>query len=254
MVTAIVKPRLRYQSLPSGGAPALLTMTDLPNRADTAEATDRFTVSNLNRVRRHHERGHYDRATVFEILDRGLVAHVGFVDGGRPIVIPMTYGRDDDRVYLHGARRSRITTAPAGEPVCLSVTLVDGLVVARSAYDSSMNYRAVVIHGRAVELQDEQERLHALRCITEHNLPGRWAEVRHPTPQELKATVVLSVEIETASAKVREGGVIHGDTPGEERTWAGIVPVTTAIGAPVTDAAVPADVSVPESVRRVCAA
>ena len=218
------------------------------------EPTDQFVVSNLNRVRRHHERGHYDHATVFAILDRGLVAHVGFVDGGRPIVIPMTYGRDGDRVFLHGARKSRITTAPAGEPVCISVTLVDGFVVARSAYDSSMNYRAVVIHGRAVELQDEAERLHALRCITEHNLPGRWAELRAPTQQELKATVVLAVEIETASAKVREGGVIHGDSPGEEGTWAGVIPVTTAVGPPATDPAVPPGVPVPESVRRVCAA
>ena len=219
-----------------------------------SEPTDRFTVTNLNRVRRHHERGHYDHATVFAVLDRGLVAHVGFVDDGRPIVIPMTYGRDGDRLFLHGARKSRITTAPAGEPVCISVTLVDGLVVARSAYDSSMNYRAVVIHGRAVEVRDEAERLHALRCITEHNLAGRWAELRQPTEQELKATVVLAVDIEAASAKIRDGGVIHGDTPGEEGTWAGIIPVSTVIGAPVTDAAVPAGVPVPESVRRLCSA
>ena len=221
---------------------------------DISDRTDRFTVTTVNRVRRHHERGHYDRATVFGILDRGLVAHVGFVHDGRPLVIPMTYGRDGDRVFLHGARKSRITTATAGEPVCISVTLVDGLVVARSTYDSSMNYRAVVIHGRAVEVEDEAERLKALECITEHNLPGRWSEVRHPTSQELKATVVLAVEIETASAKVRDGGVVHGDAEGEEGTWAGIVPIATVVGAPTTDPAVPADVPIPASVRRICAA
>ena|SRR5688572_14114298 len=218
-----------------------------------SDQTDRFVITNLNRVRRHHERGHYDRATVFAILDRGLVAHVGFVDHGRPIVIPMAYGRDGDRVFLHGARKSRITTAPAGEPVCITVTQLDGFVVARSAYDSSMNYRAVVVHGRAFELEDDAERLHALRCITEHQLPGRWAEVRPPTSQELKATVVLAVEIETASAKIREGGVIHGQATGEDGTWAGIVPVATVIGAPVTDGEVAADVPVPPSVRRLCA-
>jgi nitroimidazol reductase NimA-like FMN-containing flavoprotein (pyridoxamine 5'-phosphate oxidase superfamily) len=234
-----------------GHDPRATTTMTMSQRA--SDSTDQFVVNSLNRVRRHHERGHYDHATVFEILDRGLVAHVGFVQDGRPIVIPMTYGRDGDRVFLHGARKSRITTAPAGEPVCVSVTLVDGLVVARSAYDSSMNYRAVVIHGRAVEIDDEAERLHALRCITEHNLPGRWEEVRQSTAQELKATVVLAVEIETASAKVRSGGVIHGDTPGEERTWAGIVPFATTVGTPITDDAVPADVPIPESVRRISA-
>jgi hypothetical protein len=116
-----------------------------------------------------------------------------------------------------------------------------------------MNYRAVVIHGRVVELSDEAERLHALRCITEHQLPGRWSEVRRPTDQELKATAVLAVDIETASAKVRDGGVIHGDAPGEDGTWAGIVPVSTVVGAPIADA-VAADVPVPDSVRRFCAA
>jgi len=211
--------------------------------------SDQFVITNVNRVRRHHERAHYDRATVFAILDRGMVAHVGFNADGRPMVIPMAYGRDGDRLFLHGARKSRIATAPLDDAVCVAVTLVDGFVVARSAFDSSMNYRAVVIHGRAVELSDEAERLHALQCITEHRLPGRWSEVRRPTDQELKATAVLAVDIETASAKVRDGGVIHGDTPGEDGAWAGIVPVSTVVGAPVADA-VAADVPVPESVLR----
>ena len=216
-----------------------------------ADPTDRFIITNINRVRRHTERAHYDRASVFGILDRATVAHVAFVMDGRPVVIPMAYGRDGERIYLHGARKSRITTAPAGEPVCISVTLVDGFVIARSAFDSSMNYRAVVIHGRATEVEDEAERLRALECITEQLVPGRWSELRGPTAQELKATAVLAVEIETASAKVREGGVI--DSPeNDQRVWAGVVPVVSVIGGPLTDASVPVDVPVPASVRRMC--
>jgi uncharacterized protein len=223
-------------------------MTDSHSIADP---TDRFVITNINRVRRHTERAHYDRASVFGILDRATVAHVAFVMDGRPMVIPMAYGRDGERIYLHGARKSRITTAPANEPVCISVTLVDGFVVARSAFDSSMNYRAVVIHGRATEVEDEAERLRALECITEQLVPGRWSELRGPTAQELKATAVLAVEIETASAKVREGGVI--DSPeNDQRVWAGVVPVVSVVGGPLTDASVPQDVPVPASVRRMC--
>ncbi|HEX6049704.1 MAG TPA: pyridoxamine 5'-phosphate oxidase family protein [Gemmatimonadaceae bacterium] len=215
-----------------------------------ADATNRFGVSNLNRVRRHPERAHYDRATVYDILDRGLVAHVAFVDHGRPIVIPMTYGRDRDRMYLHGARRGRVSTATNGEPVSIGVTLVDGLVIARSLFDSSMNYRAVVIHGHAVDLEDRAERLHALRCISEHVLPGRWDEVREPSEQELKGTVVLAVEIEAASAKVRAHGVVQGKVPGDERMWAGVIPISSTVGSPVPDPETPADVPVPPSVAR----
>jgi nitroimidazol reductase NimA-like FMN-containing flavoprotein (pyridoxamine 5'-phosphate oxidase superfamily) len=219
-----------------------------------SETNDRFAVTNLNRVRRHHERAHYDRASVYAILDRGLVAHVAFVDGGCPIVIPMAYGRDGDRLFLHGARKGRFSTATAGEPVSIAVTLVDGLVVARTAFDSSMNYRAVVVHGRAVELENDAERLHGLRCVTEHALPGRWDEIRPPTEQELKATVVLAVEIEAAAAKVRDGGVVHGTTAEDERAWAGVVPIFSTVGPPVPDSTVPTDLSVPASVARLSGA
>ena len=218
------------------------------------EMTDQFTITNLNGVRRQHERAHYDRARVYAILDSGLVAHVAFVDDGRPIVLPMAYGRDGDRLFLHGARKGRFSTATSGEPVSIAVTLVDGLVVARTAFDSSMNYRAVVIHGRAIELGDEAERLHGLRCITEHALPGRWDEIRPPTEQELKATVVLGVEIEAASAKVRDGGVVHGKTAEDEHAWAGVVPIFSTVGIPVPDSHVPTDLSVPVSVARLSGA
>ena len=209
-----------------------------------------FDVTAINRVRQVRERGHYDRETVFAILDAGLVAHVAFVDQGRPVVIPMAYGRDGDRIFLHGARKSRIATATAGAPVSIGVTLVDGIVVARSMFESSMNYRAVVIHGHAVELEGEDERLHAMRCITAQTLPGRWDEVRAPYEKELKATAILEVTIEAASAKVRQGPAVDDYAEiYDERVWVGVVPVLTTFGAPVANSTVPGDVPIPASLR-----
>ena len=208
-----------------------------------------YEITELNRVRQARHRASYDRAAVWAVLDGGLVAHVAFVDDGRPIVIPMIYGRDGDRLFLHGARKSRIATATDGQPVSVGVTLVDGIVVARSMFESTMNYRAVVVHGTATEVDDDVERLHAMWCISEHSMPGRWAEVRAPYEKELKATVILEVAIETASAKVRSG------PPGEEyeisndRLWVGVVPVHTTLGHPVASAVVPHDVGLPASVR-----
>jgi uncharacterized protein len=212
-------------------------------------ASDQFDITDVNRVRRYHDRGHYDRETVFRILDQGLVAHVAFVDDGRPVVIPMAYGRDGDRLFLHSARKGRISTATDGDPVSIGVTLVDGIVVARSLFDSSMNYRAVVIHGRATIVNDEAERLHALRCIVEHMVPGRWAETRVPSDQHLKGTVVLEVEIETASAKIRDGGVREDYDEADADVWCGVVPIITAAGAPETAGDVPSSVPVPASIR-----
>ena len=209
-----------------------------------------FAVTALNRVRRYGQRGHYDRATVFGILDQGLVAHVGFVHHGRPIVIPMAYGHDGDRLFLHGARTSRIGVVTAGEPVSVGVTLVDGIVVARSLFDSSMNYRAVVIHGHVAVVGDGPDHLHALRCIVEHHTPGRWEELPPPTEQQLKATAVLAVTIESASAKVRTGCAADQDGADAAGVWSGVVPVTVALGTPVTDAHVSGIVPVPASVQR----
>jgi len=162
----------------------------------------------------------------------------------------MAYGRDGARVFLHGARKGRIATATAGEPVSIGVTLVDGIVIARTLFDSSMNYRAVVIHGYALEIIDETRRLHALRCIVEHNMPGRWDEVRPPSAQELKATTLLEVEIETASAKIREGDDAEPIEPGAETVWCGVVPLETTFGDPVADGRLPREVPVPTSVHR----
>jgi len=215
-----------------------------------ADGHSGFAVTKLNRVRRYGQRGHYDRATVFAILDRGLVAHVAFVHDGRPVVIPMAYGHDGERIFLHGARTSRIGVTTPGEPVSVGVTLVDGIVVARSLYDSSMNYRAVVIHGRAGVVDGGAERLRALRCIVEHHTPGRWAELPPPTDQQLRATVVLAVDIESASAKVRDGGAAERDDATASAVWSGVVPVVTTLGTPVADPHVPGTVSIPVSVQR----
>lgn len=223
------------------------------NLVPNSEATDSpnpFERGPLNSVRAMRERGQYDAATVFAILDQAIVAHVGFLDAGRPVVIPMLFGRDGDRLFLHGARKGRITSTAAGAPVCITVTLVDGIVVARSMFDASMNYRSVVIHGSARELDLDAERLHALRCISDQVLPGRWSEVRAPYDRELKGTSVLEVMIEAASAKIRHGPSNDEPGPGDERVWAGVVPIRTVVDEPVPDASVPRDVRLPSSLQR----
>jgi nitroimidazol reductase NimA-like FMN-containing flavoprotein (pyridoxamine 5'-phosphate oxidase superfamily) len=196
------------------------------------------------------ERGQYDAATIFAILDEAVVAHVGFVDDGRPIVIPMLFGRDGDRLFLHGARKGRITSAANDAAVCITVTLVDGIVVARSMFDASMNYRSVVIHGHAREV-DEADRLHALHCISEHVLPGRWDEVRAPYDKEVKGTSVLEVTIDAASAKIRQGPSNDDPAPGDEQVWAGVVPIRMVMDAPIPDETLPPDVQLPDSLRRI---
>ena len=219
----------------------------------TSEPTDPasfFVPGPLNTVRAMRERGQYDAPTIFRILDQAIVAHVGFIDAGRPVVIPMLFGRDGDRLFLHGARKGRIISTAAGSAVCSAVTHVDGIVVARSMFDASMNYRSVVIHGIARELDAPDERLAALRHISEHVLPGRWDEVRAAHDKELKGTSVLEVTIDAASAKIRQGPSNDDRVPGDEHVWAGVVPIRTVMDEPIPDAAVPADVVLPESLRR----
>jgi len=187
-------------------------------------------------IARQRRRARYDEATVHAILDQGLVAHVGFVAAGRPMVMPMAYGRDGSTLYIHGASTTRIIKGvDVGCPVCLTVTLVDGIVAARSAFHHSMNYRSVVVHGGARHVTDAGEHEHALRTITEHLLPGRWTEVRPMLAKERKATGVLALPIEAASAKVRDGGPIDEDDDYDLPIWGGVVPVTTALGQAIDD-------------------
>lgn len=217
------------------------------------EVKDQFDVSEVNRVRRIADRGHYDKATVFGIVDKALIAHVGFVEDGRAVVIPMTCAREGDSLLIHGARKSRIMDSVEGFPVCATVTHVDAFVFARSIFHSSMNYRSAVIHGTALPVNDPEEKLAALQAMSEHLMPGRWAEVRAPLDKELKATQVMRIHINFASAKIRNVGVLDDKddyTPLQwDETWAGLLPLNTTVGQPMADEAVARSVAVPASVR-----
>ena len=190
------------------------------------------------RVRRLPERGRYDSEAIDAVLDAGLVAHLGFVIDGQPYVIPTLHARIDDQVYVHGSAASRALRALSGRtPVCLTVTLLDGIVLARSVFEHSMNYRSVVVLGAATLVDEPDEKLAALEAFTEKLLPGRWAEARQPTRKELKATSVLRLPLDEASAKIRDGGPEDGDTPDAELdVWAGHVPLVVQALEPVPDA------------------
>ncbi len=181
------------------------------------------------RVRRKPERGRYDRETIHAILDEGLVCHVGFAVDGQPYVIPTTYGRIDDQLYVHGSAASRMLgTLAGGVPVCVTVTLLDGLVLARSARRHSMNYRSVVVLGTAAEVVDRQERCAALEAIVDHAVPGRWREVRPPSERELRETAVLRLPLTEVSAKIRSGPPLDVDDDLARSCWAGEVPLRLA--------------------------
>jgi nitroimidazol reductase NimA-like FMN-containing flavoprotein (pyridoxamine 5'-phosphate oxidase superfamily) len=196
--------------------------------------------SEASRVRRVPQRAAYDDATIHAILDAAVIGHVGFVAAGRPVVIPMLYGREGDAVYLHGSVASRLLRSLAGGiEMCLTVTLVDGLVLARSAFHHSMNYRSVVAFGRARAL-DGAAKEHGLRVISEHLAPGRWEQVRPPTAQELRMTSVLRMPIEEASAKIRTGDPVDDEEDLALAVWAGVVPCALTWGAPIPAANLPA--------------
>jgi hypothetical protein len=188
------------------------------------------------RVVRHADRGISDRETVYRILDEGLLCHVGFVADGQPFVIPTSYGREGASLYLHGSVASRMLRhMQDGGPVCVTVTLLDGLVLARSMSNHSMNYRSVVILGKAVLVKDPAEKLVALRALSEHIVPGRWDDARQPNERELKATSVLRLPIEEFSAKVRTGPPIDDPEDYSFSTWAGVIPLAMKSGAPIPD-------------------
>ncbi len=203
------------------------------------------------RLRREPARGVYDRDTIDAILDAALVCHLGFVADGLPVVIPTLHARVGDALLVHGSAASRTVRAlGAGVPVCVTVTLLDGLVLARSVFEHSVNYRSVVVYGSARLVEDPQEKLDGLRALTEQLLPGRWDDVRAPSRQELKATSLLVLPIEEASAKLRRGGPSDGDGPdGALDVWAGEIPVVLEAGPPVADPALAPGVAMPDYVR-----
>jgi nitroimidazol reductase NimA-like FMN-containing flavoprotein (pyridoxamine 5'-phosphate oxidase superfamily) len=195
-----------------------------------------FRPTGRTTLRRLPQRGEFGREAVYQILDEAFVCHVGFVSAGHPFVIPTAYGRAGDVLYLHGARASRMLKELARETeVCVTVTLVDGLVLARSAFHHSIKYRSVVVLGRAEVVEDASEKMEALRAFTEHVVRGRWDEVREPSPQELNATLVLRLPLAEASAKVRTGPPVDDEEDMSLPVWAGELPLRLVASEPVAD-------------------
>jgi nitroimidazol reductase NimA-like FMN-containing flavoprotein (pyridoxamine 5'-phosphate oxidase superfamily) len=203
------------------------------------------------RLRRLPDRGHYDEETIHGILDAGFLAHVGFNVNGQPYVIPTLYGREGETLYMHGSAASRmLRELAAGIPACVTVTLVDGLVLARSAFHHSMNYRSVVAFGTARKIEDTQAKEHALRVISDHIVRGRWDEVRAPHPQELKATTVLEFKLEEASAKIRSGPPKDDEEDYALPVWAGILPLSITPGEPIPDPRMESATKVPDHIKK----
>jgi nitroimidazol reductase NimA-like FMN-containing flavoprotein (pyridoxamine 5'-phosphate oxidase superfamily) len=195
-----------------------------------------YTPTPRTRLVREADRAVYDREAAYRILDEGFLCHVGFAVDGQPFVIPTSYGRRDDSLYIHGSAASRmLRQMKESVPVCVTVTLLDGFVLARSIFNHSMNYRSVVILGKATPVGDPAEKIEALRLLSEHIIPGRWADSRQPNERELKATSVLRVPIEEFSAKVRKGPVVDDEEDYSFPTWAGVVPLKVVAEPPIDD-------------------
>jgi nitroimidazol reductase NimA-like FMN-containing flavoprotein (pyridoxamine 5'-phosphate oxidase superfamily) len=226
--------KLAAQNYSCGAAPS----NTRAHRAFAKEVIlpDNFMPTDRTRVIREPQRAVYDREVIYKILDEGFVCHVGFASDGLPFVIPTMYARAGDAIYFHGSAASRMLRgAGAGIPVCITVTLTDGLVLARSVFNHSMNYRSVVALGKATAVEAAEEKLAALRAFTEKILPGRWKDARQPNEKELKATSILRLALTEVSAKIRSGPV-EDDAPDYElAVWAGIVPLRQVVGAPERD-------------------
>jgi nitroimidazol reductase NimA-like FMN-containing flavoprotein (pyridoxamine 5'-phosphate oxidase superfamily) len=196
-------------------------------------------------VKRHPERGAYDRATIDAILDEALICHLGFVVDGQPFVIPTIHARDGDVLYVHGSPGSRmLRNAKEGLDICVTATLLDGLVLARSVYNHSMNYRSVVVLGRAREVTDREEKLRAMHRVVEHVVPGRWEDARQPNDGEIKGTTILALTLDEASAKVRTGPPTDDEADLDFTVWAGVIPLALQASAPVADENVDAETPV----------
>jgi nitroimidazol reductase NimA-like FMN-containing flavoprotein (pyridoxamine 5'-phosphate oxidase superfamily) len=216
---------------------------------ETAAVAKTYEPTDRTRVRRKADRGTYDRATVHAILDEALVAHVAFVVDGRPWSVPMTYARIGDDLYLHGARGNHALRSLAdGAPACVVVTLLDGLVLSRSSFHHSMNYRSVVLFGSAVEVADHEQKLRAVQAVVEHVVPGRTVSCRPPSEQELRSTLVVRLPLVEVSAKVRTGPPVEEPADLALALWAGEVPLRMVAGAPVPDADVAPGTPVPDHV------
>lgn len=210
---------------------------------------NQLQVTQRSKLKRLPKRGSQERELIYSILDEALVAHVGFVSNNQPFVIPMAYGRKGDRLYLHGSSVSRLLkTLEKGIDVCLTVTLLDGLVIARSLFHHSMNYRSVVLFGKATLVESEKDKMSALQAFTEQMIPGRWESARIPNTQELKATTVLALPIEEGSAKVRTGAPSDDAEDYALPYWAGELPLKVTAGIPITDPKLRDGIDVPENI------
>lgn len=209
--------------------------------------TEKIEPTKRTKLKRIPKRGDFDRAIVNQILDEAFVCHVGFAVDGQPFVIPTAYGRSGETLYVHGSAASRMMRELSkGIDVCVTVTLVDGLVMARSAFHHSVNYRSVVVFGNAQIVEDESEKFEALRIFTEHLIPNRWNEIREPNAKELKATTVLKLEISEASAKIRTGDPIDDAEDHDLDVWAGVIPLKFEAGKPIDDALLKKGIAAPE--------
>ncbi len=208
--------------------------------------SNQFEKTPLNQVKRYHTRGDYDRDTIYPIVDASLICHVGFVDHGRAIVIPTIHARQGDNILLHGSSKSRLMQLLAkGGEACITVTHLDGLVLARSVFNHSMNYRSAVLYGSGVLIEDPDEKMEALRIFTEKLIPGRWDDARQPTPIESKATKIVRIPIDLGSAKVRTGAPGDDEADYALDIWAGVLPMRTVFGEPEADPRLKAGVDVP---------
>jgi nitroimidazol reductase NimA-like FMN-containing flavoprotein (pyridoxamine 5'-phosphate oxidase superfamily) len=207
---------------------------------------EELTKTARTTLKRLPQRGAFDRETINRILDEGFICHVGFAVDGQQFVIPTGYARVGDRLLIHGSQASRmLRTLGQGIDVCLTVTLIDGLVLARSAFHHSMNYRSVVVFGQAVIVNEREEKLAALLALSEHMIPGRWEDVRAPSERELQSTTVLSLPLDEASAKVRTGPPLDDEEDYEMNVWAGVIPLRMVAGSPTPDPRLPAEIGPP---------
>ena len=210
-----------------------------------------FPPTKRTTLKRLPKRGSYDHEQIFSILDEGFICHVGFVVDGQPVVIPTGYARKGDQLFIHGSQASRmLRTLRTSIDVCVTVTLIDGLVLARSAFHHSMNYRSVVVFGRAKIVEERSAKMEALIAFSEHVIPGRWNDVRPPTEEELTATTVLSVQLDEASAKIRTGPPLDDEEDYSLPVWAGVIPLSLVAGEPESDPQLSPGIQAPEYAQR----
>ena len=214
------------------------------------QTNQQLTPTQRTKIKRLPKRANYETQTIYNILDEALICHIGFTVNNQPYIIPTTYGRVEDKLYIHGSPASRmLRSLNQGIEVCVTVTLLDGLVLARSAFHHSMNYRSVVIFGTATLINNTEEKMEALRAFTEHIIPKRWQEIRQPSKQELQGTMVLSLPLTEASAKVRTGNPVDDEPDYDLPVWAGVLPLQIVPGKAIADDRLIEGIEIPDYIQ-----